>query len=253
MGMLVCRVWRINRQKSLRTGKGDKMKTTLIFVRHAEAEGNKFRRFHGWTDSGITDKGHLQAKCVADRLKDLKMDVIYSSSLKRAMETASYISNAKNLTVRTTERLKEINGGDWEDIPWTELQQRWPEEYDTWENRPHAHRMPGGESMDEFQQRLVQEVMFIINENPGRSICIVTHGTAIRAMLCHFRACTLEEMSNVAWCDNTAVTVIEFENGVFHTVTEGDSTHLGKELGTVINQDWWEEYMKKVKAREKDR
>ncbi|HEX2945770.1 MAG TPA: histidine phosphatase family protein [Clostridia bacterium] len=229
------------------------MRTRLVFVRHAEAEGNKIRRFHGWTDSEITEKGHLQAKRVAERLKDTDIDVIYSSSLKRTMQTASYIAEAKGLPVITSAELREINGGDWEDLKWSELEERWPEEYETWENRPYAHRMPNGESMEEFQKRLLDEVMQIIHSNEGKNICIVTHGTAIRAMLCRFRECTLEEMCNIAWCDNTAITVIDYEDGVFHTVTEGDSTHLGNDLGTIVNQDWWEEYMNKVKAREKER
>lgn len=229
------------------------MRTRLIFVRHAEAEGNKIRRFHGWTDSEITPKGHMQAKRVAERLKDVDIDVIYSSSLKRTMQTASYISDIKGLPVTTSDNLREINGGDWEDRTWTELEERWPEEYDTWENRPFAHKMPNGESMEEFQKRLLDEVMQIIRSNEGKNICIVTHGTAIRAMLCRFRNCSLEEMCNIAWCDNTAITVIDYEDGNFRTVTEGDSTHLGDDLGTVVNQDWWEDYMKKVKAREDEK
>ncbi|NLK86855.1 MAG: histidine phosphatase family protein [Clostridiaceae bacterium] len=225
------------------------MRTRLLFVRHAEAEGNMIRRFHGWTDSQITDKGRLQAQRVAERLKDMPIDVIYSSSLRRTMQTAGYIAEAKGMEVITTENLKEINGGDWEDLSWNELEQRWPEEYSTWENDPHKHRMPNGESMEEFQQRLIDEVMYIIRHNEGKNICIVTHGTAIRAMICHFRACTLEEMINVAWCDNTAITIIDYEDGVFHTVTEGDASHLGKDLATIVNQEWWEEYVKKLKSR----
>ena len=228
------------------------MKTRLMFVRHAEAEGNKTRRFHGWTDSGITEKGHLQAKRVAERLVSMDVDVIYSSSLKRTMQTASYISEALNLPVISSDMLKEINGGDWEDVPWEELQERWPDEYEVWENRPYEHRMPNGESMDEFQNRLINEVMRIIRLNEGRSILVVTHGTAIRAMLCHFRDCTLEEMINVAWCDNTAITIIDYENGKFSTVIEGDATHLGSDLGTIVNQDWWYEYMEKVKNNKRD-
>jgi alpha-ribazole phosphatase len=228
------------------------MKTRLIFVRHAEAEGNKTRRFHGWTDSGITEKGHLQAKRVAERLVSMDVDVIYSSSLKRTMQTASYISEALKLPVITSDRLKEINGGDWEDVPWEQLQERWPDEYEAWEKRPYEHRMPNGESMDEFQNRLINEVMRIIRLNEGRSILVVTHGTAIRAMLCHFRDCTLEEMINVAWCDNTAITIIDYENGKFSTVIEGDATHLGSDLGTIVNQDWWYEYMEKVKNKKRE-
>lgn len=229
------------------------MKTKLIFVRHAEAEGNKTRHFHGWTDSGITERGHLQAQRLAERLKDMKIDVLYSSTLKRTMQTAGYISEIKELPINSTDSLKEINGGDWEDVPFNELQERWPEEYDTWENSPDKHIMPNGESMAEFQERLVDEVMSIINENEGKNICIVTHGTAIRALICHFRACTLEEMINVAWCDNTAVTVLDYDGGIFTTETEGDATHLGSDLGTVVNQEWWEEYMKKVKEMEHKR
>ena len=90
------------------------MKTRLIFVRHAEAEGNYLRIFHGWTDSGITDKGHVQAKKAAERLKDIPIDVLYSSSLKRTIQTAQYIADIKGLPIIRTDKLKEINGGDWE-------------------------------------------------------------------------------------------------------------------------------------------
>lgn len=225
------------------------MKTRLIFVRHAEALGNKIRRFHGWTDSGITDRGRLQAKRVAERLKDTEIDVIYSSSLKRAFQTAEYIAKIKGLPLTTSENLKEINGGDWEDQAWTDLEQKWPDEYEAWENQPHTLKMPNGESMEEFRDRLMSEVMTIIKKHEGQNICIVTHGTAIRAMICHFRSCTLEEMVNIDWCDNTAITVIDYSDGRFNIVAEGDSSHLGSDLGTIVNQDWWEEHSKKIKAR----
>lgn len=229
------------------------MKTRLILVRHAEAEGNKVRKFHGWTDSSITEKGHLQAQRVAERLKDVDIDVLYSSSLTRTLQTAEYISMVKSLPIIRTDKLKEINGGDWEGQTWLELQEKWPEAHETWENRPHEHKMPNGESMEEFQGRLICEVMKIIKANSGRNICIVTHGTAIRALLCHFRACSLEEMINVAWCDNTAITILDYEEPYFTTVVEGDATHLGSDLGTIVNQDWWEDYMKKVREREEKR
>ena len=215
--------------------------------------GNKIRRFHGWTDSSITERGHLQAQRVAEKLKDMDIDVIYSSSLKRTLQTAGYISKVKGLPIIRTDKLKEINGGDWEDLPWNELQRRWPEAYETWDNSPHLHQMPNGESMEEFQTRLLDEVMHIIQQNKGKNICIVTHGTAIRALICYFRACTLDEMINVAWCDNTAVTIIDYEDGLFTTVTEGDATHLGSDLGTITSQDWWQEYMRKLKENESRR
>lgn len=222
------------------------MKTRLILVRHAEAEGNFKRLFHGWTDSSITEKGHIQAKQVAERLKDVKIDAIYSSSLKRTLQTAEYIARVKGLPIIMTDKLKEINGGDWENKKWEDLPVEWPEEYDTWENKPHIHRMPNGESMEEFQERLLDEIKYIIDKNKGKAICLVTHGTAIKALLCRFYSCTLEEMLRIPWHENTSVTVVDYEDGNFNVVIEGDASHLDSELSTIRNQDWWIENAKKL-------
>lgn len=214
------------------------MKTRLIFVRHAEAEGNVNRRFQGWTDGDLTKKGHTQARLVAWRLKHVPVDVIYSSSLTRTLKTAGYISEIKKLPILRTDKLKEINGGDWENEFWAVLPEKWPEEYGTWETRPHAHRMPNGETMEQFLDRLIKEVLYIISENKGKNICVVTHGTAIKALMCHFHSCTLEQMLNIPWYDNTAVTVIDYEDGQFTPILEGDASHLNKSMRTIENQDW---------------
>ncbi len=224
-------------------------KTRLIIVRHAEAEGNYKRLFHGWSDGEITEKGHIQATRAAERLKDIKMDVLYSSSLKRTMQTAGYISKVKNLPIIRTDKLKEINGGDWEGEPWDVLPQKWPEAYHTWENTPHLHCMPNGETMEEFQKRLIEEVKYIINMNPGKHICIVTHGTAIKALLCYFNNYDLEEMFNIKWCDNTAITIVDYEDNKFNLILEGNSSHLDDKLSTVKNQAWWDEYIKKLEEK----
>lgn len=228
------------------------MKTRLIFVRHAEAEGNVTRRFHGWTDGDITEKGHKQAETAAQALMDAKIDVLYSSSLKRTLQTAEYISKLKNLPIIRTDKLREINGGKWEGERWDELQSKWPHEYDTWENKPHLHKMPSGESMSEFQKRLMDEVKYIIANNMGKNICIVTHGTAIRSMMCIFKGCELDAMLSIPWYDNTSITIVEYEDERFRVVLEGDASHLGKELSTLQNQEWWKEYMKNFKGRQKE-
>jgi broad specificity phosphatase PhoE len=226
------------------------MKTRLIFVRHAEAEGNAFRLFQGWTDGDITDKGHKQALKVAERLKDVPIDILYSSSLKRTLHTAEYISKVKNLPIIRTDKLWEINGGDWEGRRWDELPEKWPEAYHTWENAIGLHRMPNGETMEEFQQRILKEVMYIIHKHKGRTICIVTHGTAIRSLICHFHSCGLEEMQKTPWYDNTAITVMNYEDDAFESILEGDASHLSRELSTVENQDWWEGHMEKHRDKE---
>lgn len=222
------------------------MKTRLILVRHAEAEGNFRRLFHGWTDSPITEKGHLQAKQVAEKLRDIKIDIIYSSTLKRTLQTAQYIADVKDLPIIRTDKLKEINGGDWEDRKWDDLPLEWPEEYDTWENKPHIHKMPNGESMEGFQARLLKEIKQIVKDNKGKVICLVTHGTAIKTLLCRFYNCTLEEMLRIPWHENTSVTIVDYEDGEFKVVVEGDASHLDSDMSTIRNQDWWIDNSKKL-------
>lgn len=228
------------------------MKTTLVLVRHAEAEGNVTRVFHGWTDGELTAKGHIQAKRVADRLLSVEVDILYSSSLKRTLKTAGYIAETKKLPIIRTDKLKEINGGDWEGKAWDDLPVKWPDAYDTWENQPHVHRMPNGETMEEFQHRLIKEIMYIIHNHLGKNICIVTHGTAIKALMCYFRGCCLEEMINIPWYDNTAVSVVVYEDGCFHALVEGDASHLDESLSTIGNQEWFLEYQEKF-GNQKDK
>ncbi|HOJ10813.1 MAG TPA: histidine phosphatase family protein [Clostridiales bacterium] len=236
------------------------MVTRLILVRHAEAEGNINRVFHGWTDSEITEKGHAQAKLIAQYLRDTDIDVLYSSSLKRTLQTAEYIAKAKGLPIIRTDKLKEINGGNWEDVAWDILPKKWPQEYYSWENEPHAHKMPGGESMKEFQRRLIEELKYIISSNKGNNICIVTHGTAIRSLMCYFHHCDLEEMVGFPWVDNTSFTIVDYEDdkddkdnkdcegGQFTVITEGNTSHLSQEMKTLGNQEWWQKNIKDKKG-----
>lgn len=216
------------------------MITKIIFVRHGEAEGNFERVFHGQTDSNLTDKGHIQAKKAAMKLKNEDIDVIYSSPLKRAYETAKYIADEKGIEqIITDEGLMEIYGGEWENVKWEDLPQKWPEEYDDWEHHPHLHCMPAGESMKQAYCRIVDTVSKIANENKGRNICIVTHGTVLRALMCHIYRKHFEDLITVSWYDNTAITIVEYVDDGFKVILEGDNSHLGDELSTFATQDWW--------------
>jgi len=223
----------------------DETKTRIFIVRHAEAEGNFIRRFHGITDSNLTEKGIEQAKKVADRLKDTKFDIIYSSPLKRAFLTAKQIAKGRDIKIIKREDLVEINGGDWEDRCWDELPILYPSEYECWEKRPHEHCMPNGESMYELYKRAVFAFEDIVHSNINKTICIVTHGTLIRALLTFIKGYDFERLNEVMWHDNTSISIIEYKDGKYDLVVEGDSSHLGDELSTIAHQKWWQEFLRK--------
>ena len=80
--------------------------TTIYLIRHAEAEGNRYRRAHGWYNSTITDRGYLQIAALAKRFADTKFDAVYSSDRFRTMITALSIYKTHGLPLRTVRALR---------------------------------------------------------------------------------------------------------------------------------------------------
>ena len=85
--------------------------TTIYMIRHAEAEGNLYRIVQGQHNSFITPRGHRQIACLAERFKDVQLDALYSSDLRRTVTTAGAITKYHALEMQLTERLREINLG----------------------------------------------------------------------------------------------------------------------------------------------
>ena len=85
--------------------------TTIYLIRHAEAEGNLYRRVHGWYDSLITENGYRQIAALEERFRDIHIDAVYSSDLFRTRTTARAIYRSKNLPLRTHPGLRELNLG----------------------------------------------------------------------------------------------------------------------------------------------
>lgn len=214
------------------------MKTKLIFVRHGEARGNIDRVFHGFTNAELTKNGKRQAQRAAKRLENEPIDCIYSSDLKRAYETALTIAGPHGLDVIIDAHFREINGGQWENVPWSQLPVLFPESYQVWLDKPHMLIMPGGESMAEFFNRLEVGVTDILERHCGRTVCIATHGTSIRVLCCYFKHKGLTALNEIEWCDNAAITIVEHDENGFNILLEGDNSHL-LDITTIGHQDWW--------------
>lgn len=212
--------------------------TTLIFVRHGEAIGNVTKVFHGFTDSELTENGKAQAERAAMRLKTEPIDRVFSSDLKRAYKTAQAVAKPHGLKIVTDPRLREINGGRWENVSFDELPKQYPESFRLWCDHPYAVQMPGGESMAEFYARITEAVCDITQRCKGETVCIVTHGTAIRLLSCFAQGKPPEAINDVTWCDNAAITVITHDATGFHLRVDGDNTHLA-DISTLEKQDWW--------------
>ena len=161
---------------------------TLLLARHGQSDWNAARRWQGFADRRLTEKGRAQAVELAERLADIALDAVYSSDLRRARETAEAVARAQGLEVQTDPRLREVNVGSWEGLTREEAEQRFPEGFRRW--RAGGTGWDDGETYGEMSARVVAAVDEIARRHdPGR-VLIVAHGGPIRAM--HAAALGLE-------------------------------------------------------------
>ena len=128
--------------------------TRVILIRHCEAEGNVKQIFQGRTDAPITENGRQQLELLALRLRNTKIDVLYSSPLVRAYETAVAVNQYHNLPILQEQGLMELDGGEWEGVPWTDLPEKFPEMAEIWWKTPHEFVSERGESMRRLRPHL---------------------------------------------------------------------------------------------------
>ena len=88
--------------------------TELYLIRHTQAEGNLYRMMQGHWDGEITALGRAENDLLSERFRDIPLDAVYSSDLKRALLTAEACARGKGLTVQTDRRLRELDLGAWE-------------------------------------------------------------------------------------------------------------------------------------------
>lgn len=214
--------------------------TRIILVRHCEAQGNTLGVFQGHTDSDISGNGAAQLALLGLRCRNMAIDVLYSSPLKRAYQTAEAINQYHNLPIQIEPRLIEINGGEWEGKPWSERDVLCPEQSQVWNTRPYEFSPEGGETMRQVYSRIWDGITDIVRNNEDKTVCIASHGCAIRNFLCHALNKPIEQLNDVDWCDNTGISIIDFDSELQSSVVlMNDASHLTPELSIFSKQTWW--------------
>lgn len=215
--------------------------TTIYFVRHAEAEGNLYRRVHGWYDSLITDNGYRQIAALEERFRDVHIDAVYSSDLFRTRTTAGAIWKSHGLDLRINPNLREIGVGVWEDVTWGWLDRCAAGELALFNHSSPDFSVEGGETFLQVQERMKKALGEIAAAHPGQTVAAFSHGTAIRCLQGALRGMGPGEMDALGHSDNTAVTCVRVEGGRAELVFENDNSHLPEEISTLGRQKWWKE------------
>lgn len=197
--------------------------TIVYFVRHGETAANLTNTVQGQLDYPLDDAGLRQADAVAERLKDMKFDVIYSSDLSRAAATAEKISGGRK--VIKDPALREWMLGEWQTRTIQDIKKLYPEEYRKFTNDDPDFVPSGGESSAGFRRRAADFLKKVHAECSGRTVLCVSHGGFIKQIL----KCVMgvETFGITPKCENTSVSAFATSDGVrWQLLFWNDHSHL---------------------------
>ena len=168
--------------------------TRLILIRHGQTEWNLVGRYQGQTDLPLNAYGRQQAEQIAQRLDGTQLAAIYASDLTRARKTAEVLAHAVGLPVQLDPRLREINQGEWEGMPFSEIQRRYPRELELRREDPLSFVTPGGESIRQVRERVLQAAEEIRRRHPNETVALVSHGVVLAILRAHYQHQPIERM-----------------------------------------------------------
>ena len=178
----------------------------LILVRHGQSTYNEENRFTGWKDVGLTDKGIIEAENAAILLKDLSIDLAFTSDLKRAKNTLKIILDSLNLNIDITydKRLNERDYGDLIGQNKKEAALKFGEEQVQLWRRSYNTPPPGGESLKMTYDRCVPYFKDkILSELKGNTVLVSAHGNSIRAIVKYLFNISNNDIlkTEIGWCE----------------------------------------------------
>ena len=217
--------------------------TKIYLIRHGEAEGNLYRRSQGQYDANVTQLGRKQIGALAERFRDVPLDALWSSDLCRTQSTAAAILKYHPaLPLHTSPRLREIDVGVWEDRPWGDIAADYPEQMAYFSHDPARWSVPGGEPYLDVAARMKAAVLDLAAAYEGKTVAVVSHGLAIRALLCDIFGIPSDRIDSLPYGDNTSVTLLSVEDGTMTVDFYNDASHLAAAgLSTFARQTWREQ------------
>lgn len=195
--------------------------TEIYLIRHAEAEGNLFRRIQGQRESQVTANGFRQIAALERRFASIPIDACYSSDFIRARTTAQAICRPKGLRLQEDPAFREVRLGVWENQTFGWLYTFEPEAMDAFNNDPRNWKVEGAECFSDYSSRFLEAMTRYAKAYDGGAMAIVSHGAVLRGVLM-----TLFPQEPPKHSANTAVSLLRYENERYTMVYAADSSHL---------------------------
>ncbi len=193
----------------------------LVLIRHGETEFNRADIFRGRADPPLNERGLRQARAAAARLAALEMEAVYSSPLKRAMQTAGIIAGSHGLEVRSHPLFIDVDYGEWSGKSVDEVESAWPLEFSLWKEDPGRLCFPGGERLAEVRERLSRGLEEL-RDRHGGMVLLVGHKVVNRIILCICLGLGLE-----------GIWRLDQSNGAINVIAAADSGWMLRRMNDV--------------------
>jgi broad specificity phosphatase PhoE len=190
---------------------------TFYICRHGETENNRAQKTSGWVDTPLTEQGIQNIQAAASRLKNIQFDAIYASDLGRAFITAYLL--ARNLGIKKeiirAKNLREASYGDLANMLYAEAEAKYPDLH-----AKAGFRPPGGESLAQMQQRALTFLQELSDQNPDKTILLVSHHGVINALYANFSGQDIGTLSGRPVFTHDFVAKLTLKNGKVNSFTE---------------------------------
>ena len=155
----------------------------LVLMRHGKPADEAEGICHGRLDVRLSDEGRAQIRNRLNLLRSLAPDAIYTSTSRRAIESATEIEAPLNLQAQAVPELCEIDFGAFEGLTYTELEKQFPQEFKHWMECPTDTRFPGGEGFIDLKRRVISFQQSLLPKHENQTILIISHAGVNRALL----------------------------------------------------------------------
>lgn len=195
----------------------------VIFIRPGETDWNRAGRWQGWVASPLNAHGRAQAAALSRFVRHIGVSALYTSDLRRALQTATPLAEALGFAPIPDARLRERSVGLWQGLTLQEMRDWYPDDFAALLADREHFRIPGGESREDVRQRMREAFADIVAQDAGETIAILSHTAAIKLLLEDVLSGISGDSLEIG---NTSATTIRLAEAGWVLVAADDLTHL---------------------------
>jgi probable phosphoglycerate mutase len=218
--------------------------TRIYLVRHGATQLTAEDRFSGSAGVDLSDEGRWQVARLGERLARQGVKAIYCSPLSRTMETARIIAGTCGVEPTPIDALREISHGRWEGLTRAEVEERFGDEYSSWEADPFTFAPEEGESGAAVLARALPAVRMIVTRHIGERVLVVSHKATIRLVISSLLGFDVRGYRDRLDQAPACLNVLDFRDAVHaRLMLFNDTSHYSERPREATHSlsKWWDE------------